>query len=499
MRRKFLASALIFVIILSVLCVPVSAADTVEGTLDNFTVKKNYDDRFTDVKTGDWFYDNVEYLYELGLTQGQSETSFGASNTISVAEVITFAARVRSVFFYGDSEYAAKQFPGGEWYSPYLEYLKYAGAIGTEADSVMETKATREFTAHILANTLPAQAYSTLNADIMVEAAGTGMYMGDIFDTLYDEDILILYMTGICSGTDSYGNFYPKTTITRSELAAMLTRLVNESLRVEIKWELPDTAIPIEHNYRTYKSFITDSPSFDTTPETIEDYGENIRWMLKNDLNTYKYSFPGECDPTVPRDMYCDAVCLYPEFGYNGVSVMVSLNVTGKEKTTELTLTLTGDTEQRRELALEKALELHDLFWERGTITENMTEEQVAKVYYNHLATSCQYDNDFKTGCYWPSGALVDGLAVCQGYTGAYNMLLKIEGISCTVAQGPNHIWTVADLDGEEYHIDATWGDRGNYSTDKWFKQTRENSFRDHRANLGPGNYSQGFEKVNVE
>ena len=37
---------------------------------------------------------------------------------------------------------------------------------------------------------------------------------------------------------------------------------------------------------------------------------------------------------------------------------------------------------------------------------------------------------------------------MCDGYTGAYNLLLKPEGISCWTQSNTNHIWTVAELDG---------------------------------------------------
>ena len=36
---------------------------------------------------------------------------------------------------------------------------------------------------------------------------------------------------------------------------------------------------------------------------------------------------------------------------------------------------------------------------------------------------------------------------------------LKLEGIDCTALSNNSHIWTVATLDGTDYHIDTTWGD----------------------------------------
>ena len=64
--------------------------------------------------------------------------------------------------------------------------------------------------------------------------------------------------------------------------------------------------------------------------------------------------------------------------------------------------------------------------------------------------------------------------------TGAYNLLLKLEGIDCYALPNATHIWTVATLDGETVHIDATWGDQGNTGTKQYFAMTPEQSYSLH-------------------
>ena len=63
---------------------------------------------------------------------------------------------------------------------------------------------------------------------------------------------------------------------------------------------------------------------------------------------------------------------------------------------------------------------------------------------------------------------------MCDGYTGAYNMLLKLEGIDCTALSNSSHIWTVATLDGTQVHIDTTWGDSGPTPDYTYFAMTPE-------------------------
>ena len=73
-----------------------------------------------------------------------------------------------------------------------------------------------------------------------------------------------------------------------------------------------------------------------------------------------------------------------------------------------------------------------------------------------------------------------NGKAVCDGYTGAYNLLLKLEGIDCYALPNATHIWTVAVLDGKTVHIDTTWGDQGATAAEEYFAMTPEQSYTLH-------------------
>ena len=66
-------------------------------------------------------------------------------------------------------------------------------------------------------------------------------------------------------------------------------------------------------------------------------------------------------------------------------------------------------------------------------------------------------------------GALVEGKAVCEGYTRAFQLLCDKLGVDCWVIQGQaqgfegedntNHIWNCVQLDGKWYQVDITWDD----------------------------------------
>ena len=80
-------------------------------------------------------------------------------------------------------------------------------------------------------------------------------------------------------------------------------------------------------------------------------------------------------------------------------------------------------------------------------------------------------------------------MAVCDGYTGAYNLFLLLEGIQCTTLSNEDHIWTVATLDGQTCHIDTTWGDALEETNYDYFAMSEQESWQHHPWDRAP---SQG-------
>ena len=138
--------------------------------------------------------------------------------------------------------------------------------------------------------------------------------------------------------------------------------------------------------------------------------------------------------------------------------------------------------ESYRAKALAAAIKVHDSLWESGTLSYDMSQYEIARTYFQWLCDHCRYDNAAAddSASHLAYGALVSGLAVCDGYTGAYNLLLKLEGIECTSLFNDSHIWTLATLDGTQYHIDVTWGDQYGRTDLRYFGMSEEQSYRCH-------------------
>ena len=87
-------------------------------------------------------------------------------------------------------------------------------------------------------------------------------------------------------------------------------------------------------------------------------------------------------------------------------------------------------------------------------------------------------------------GAIVDGLAVCEGYAEALQYLLRCVGIQSFIALGSSvnpstlaeepHAWNYVKIDGKFYNVDLTWNDQGSNLYHAYFNVTDERMKEDH-------------------
>ena len=477
MKTRILALALTFSLLLGV---PALAA---ENSTDNFVRSKTYAGEFSDLSAGSVFYENVAALYEYGLSVGKGDGAFGLKDSMTVGQIVIFAARIRSLYRTGDAEAGPNAYGGDGDTSTavrYLRYLQAEGVLGTELDGSLTATATRAQVAHVLANTLPAEVLPTVNDELVTEGYASRKFITDVTEyTDYYQDILFLYRTGISVGSDATGSYLPDRPITRGAAAAMLTRMVDPSLRLTPAWNVDS----VWSAAGTTLGDLVESGKYIAAPTTSEEMDESIRYMLSNNQNTLtlRYSNISPLGARKVMDQALSIVKSYVEQCYNAVTCNYTNSGT-------VTLTFSaanvGDRIQTyRESAMAAAISVHDELWSTGQITAGMTEYEKAKVYYTWICDNCVYDHDAgdQSLSHIAYGLFQDGAAVCDGYTGAYNMLLKLEDIDCTALSNSSHIWTVATLDGVQYHIDTTWGDSGTSADYDFFAMTPAQSWSYHR------------------
>lgn len=477
MKQRILACLLA----LSLLTVPALAE---ENSTANFVRSKTYTDQFSDLTPTHSFYENVTALYEYGLSVGQADGTYGLSQPITVGQAVIFAGRIRSLYRTGDPEAGAASFTAAavglsgaqRVYAPYLWYLQAEGVLGHELDEQLSDTATRAQMAHILANLLPESALPPINDSLVTQAYASRRKITDVTEyTPYYSDILKLYRCGVSIGSDADGKFLPNAPITRGAAAAMLTRLVDPSLRLTPAWHLPEL---YSAEGAEYTDLVT-TGTYIAAPATAAAFDEVIRYMLSQGEHTLTLKYPGGFTTVTAAQETLNAALLsvkrYCEQGYNTASCTYSAS---GSMVLRFSSSSGEQTEAYRQAALNDAIAVYDSLWEQGRITPASSQRDIALVCYQWIAANCVYDDacDDTSPSHLPYGLFQNGKAVCDGYTGAYNLLLKLAGIDCYALANDTHIWTVAVLDGETVHIDATWGDQGTSAAQQYFAMTPEQS-----------------------
>ena len=192
-----------------------------EPSFDNFVKTRTYrSGQFSDVAVSSWYAPNVAVAYELGLMQGSGDGSFGVNGNATIAETIALAARLSSIFHFGDAQFEQ----GDVWYRCYVDYALDTGIIRSEYPNY-SAAATRAQFAEIMANALPTYALSPINwvdDDVIPDVS-----LSDSFG----EAVYLLYRAGILTGSDEFGTFRPSSNILRTEVATLVARMTDESLR----------------------------------------------------------------------------------------------------------------------------------------------------------------------------------------------------------------------------------------------------------------------------
>ena len=178
--------------------------------------------QFTDVPENEWYTDYVVSVYQLGLMVGTATDVFSPHKEVSLAQAITMAARIHSIYTTGQDNFVQ----GKVWYQVYVDYAYENGIIDSayyKAD--MTRSATRAMFAEILANALPDEALPAINS-----------FADDCLPDVKMKDdcapfVYKLYRAGILTGSDLQGSFLPNSYIKRSECAAIIVRMAETTAR----------------------------------------------------------------------------------------------------------------------------------------------------------------------------------------------------------------------------------------------------------------------------
>ncbi len=209
--RRILAAILLLALLLTALPIGVLAAEL----------------PFTDVPKNEWYYEDVRLAVEGGLVNGKSPTIYAPNDNVTYAETVKLAACIHKLTDTGSTEFAA----GTVWYQPYVDYARSNQIISKDYD--WNTAATRAhfmdiFSRAISSNptlkgTKPLDAINTVEDGAIPDVPMTHPQAGSIYK---------LYRAGVVQGSDKQYSCKPNTNIRRSEVAAILTRMVYADKRL---------------------------------------------------------------------------------------------------------------------------------------------------------------------------------------------------------------------------------------------------------------------------
>lgn len=462
------------------LLLPLPPAQAAQET--GFVRSRTYAGEFSDLTPDSPFYDNVAALYAYGLSNGKEDGTFGPGDTVTLGQAVIFAGRIRGLYQTGNAGAAlAHRRENAPAALAYLRYLQAEGVLEadfTGGDSELYQPASRAQVAHILSGLLPEEALPSVHDELVTLAYSSRRFLKDVNEyTPYYQDILALYRKGVSTGSDAAGSFLPGQPITRGALAAMLTRVVDPALRVRPQWDLSNLYLAVG----TDLADLVEPGNYTLSPSTAEELESSLRSMLAqgNDQTVFYYPSLSEEEARRLMDQSLEVMKSYCEQGYNQVSCTRGAGLV----TLRFSAAGAGPhTQAYRAAAMEAAAAVHDQLWNDGTLRPDMKQLEKARIYYTWICDHCAYD--YQAGgdslSHIPYNLFANGAAVCDGYTGAYNLLLKLEGIRCSTVVLGDHIWTAATLDGTEYHIDTTWGDTGSAVDYAYFAMTPQKSLAVH-------------------
>ncbi len=184
---------------------------------------------FIDVDHNAWYAQSVKAAYEMAMMNGISDTEFLVSGNVTLAQTICMAARIHSIYYNDGYNFAAVN--GEPWFMPYVRYMKAKGLLAPKYDLTRNTginydqEALRVQFAEILSTSLPDDQLAAIKetASISDVPANSGEAR---FEAVYQ-----LYDAGVLTG-DGTG-FKPWQTITRAEVAAVVSRMGDVTLRIE--------------------------------------------------------------------------------------------------------------------------------------------------------------------------------------------------------------------------------------------------------------------------
>ncbi|MBR3990828.1 MAG: S-layer homology domain-containing protein [Clostridia bacterium] len=180
---------------------------------------------FTDVPAKKWYRKAVEYVWERGLMNGMTATTFEPDGSMTRAMFVTILCRLDG----GEQKKtdAFSDVSPKKWYAGYVGWANEAGVVNGYPDGTFgpEKNITRQEVAVALVRYLE---YSDTRVPLHAASAPDEFADGSAFPKWSRDQIDRLRRAGIFNG-DQNARFNPKSNITRAEAATLLMNLIKST------------------------------------------------------------------------------------------------------------------------------------------------------------------------------------------------------------------------------------------------------------------------------
>lgn len=193
---------------------------------------------------------------------------------------------------------------------------------------------------------------------------------------------------------------------------------------------------------------------------SLEEYVVSALEEFQTTIDVSAYNIPR----AEAVDVFLQILNDHPSlFFVNGRIGWTSNATTGMAMTYNVTYTDTEENIRVQKEDFDKAIN-QALTW----TDPSMNDLEKALAVHDYLVLNCEYDYERLTSTgtvpevsHTAYGALIENIAVCDGYAKAYASILEELGISSKIvaSDSMNHAWNLVLVDGNWYHVDATWDD----------------------------------------
>lgn len=115
--------------------------------------------------------------------------------------------------------------------------------------------------------------------------------------------------------------------------------------------------------------------------------------------------------------------------------------------------------------------------------TNGMTEYQKELYFNDYICGNTDYLEQGSLN-HTAYGCLIEGKALCEGYSRAFKLLCNKADIECELitgeANGESHMWNCVNIEGKHSYVDVTWNDREDDCKYLYFNITDNQLSHDH-------------------